>query len=655
MTLATLLTLAEQGDATLLKPLDYVLIVLYLGGIVVMGSLFARGQKSSDDYFVAGRSMHWIPLALSIWASLTSANSMLGAPAYAYSQDLQQVPVAGLMGFISAVFVIYLILPLLHPLKLTTAYTYLEMRFNLPVRLFGSVLFILLRGGWLATVIYGPSLALSAVIPLPSIDAWLAPVAASCGVEHGSTIFWIVIVGVGATIYTTLGGLKAVIWTDVAQFIVFALGIVVIWLILLGNLGLDRMIDKLGEIPRAYAVEEQQVSWGQRVEMDGSLSRDFSATGLSYQWRQHDASDKLPRIQLNDANSSIAWFTAPQKPEEEGDPMTLTFALRVTTNDETPLQSPPTVVKIKVGNNASASPATPNPPAYHDRAHDRWFVFDFHWTTFFASGVTFLLLYSSSLLSRINDAGADQVALQRYFSAKSEAHSRRAIWLNAICDLPLMPMLFLTGAGVLLFYAVNHDPNLPLKPGQAMPYFVADQLNQWVPGLSGLFIAALFAATMSSVDSGINSIGATITTDFYRRLFKPNAPEIHYLGVARTTTLVLGLFATIAALFLGRIGEIWQVAVTLAGFWTGPLLGIFLLGFFTRRASSSGVIVGAIVGLLCTLWFKSEGGNEFFFSAVGMIPTMVIGYLISLASPPRKDQTNGLTWWTRHADRLLKG
>ena len=70
---------------------------------------------------------------------------------------------------LAALFVIYLVLPLLHRLRLTTAYTYLEMRFNLPVRLLGSVLFMLLRGGWLATVIYGPSLALSAVIPLPKV------------------------------------------------------------------------------------------------------------------------------------------------------------------------------------------------------------------------------------------------------------------------------------------------------------------------------------------------------------------------------------------------------------------------------------------------------------------------------------------------------
>ena len=74
-----------MSSTELLRTPDYVLMAVYLVGIIVVGLLLARGQKTSDDYFVAGRRMHWFPLALSIWASLTSANSMLGGPAYGYS------------------------------------------------------------------------------------------------------------------------------------------------------------------------------------------------------------------------------------------------------------------------------------------------------------------------------------------------------------------------------------------------------------------------------------------------------------------------------------------------------------------------------------------------------------------------------------------
>jgi len=645
MDMSVFVTLGAGGTG-LLMTTDYVVIVVYLVGIIVLGSLFARGQKNSDDYFVASRRMHWFPLALSIWASLTSANSMLGAPSYGYSQDLQYVPMAAFVGLLAAMLVIYLILPLLHRLKLTTAYTYLEKRYNLPVRCAGSALFMALRGGWLASVIFVPSLALSAVIPLPKINEALGPIAAACG-TNGSTLFWIVIVGAGATIYTTLGGLKAVIWTDVVQFFVFVIGLAAIWFMLIRELpdGLSTLREELGKVPRAYVGADREVGWGQTVVLDGSQSNEFEGKSLEYEWRQVDGSKD---VELDGANTAHARFTAPEK-AGDGEPVTLTFALRVTTTAELPLQSPPAVVKITVCDNAAGGGAfaPEQPPLSHSRPHDTWFDFSFRWNLLFGAGVTFWLLLFNNIASRVNDAGTDQVALQRYFSAETLKESKRAIWMNAICDIPLMPLMFLTGAGVLVYYAVFHNPDVPLAPGQAMPFFVAHKLNDLLPGLSGLFIAALFAATMSSVDSGINSLSATVVTDWYRRLFVRDRDERHYLSASRWATLVLGVLATFAAMFMGRIGEVWQIAVAVMGLFMGPLLGIFLLGFFTTRANSTGVLIGAVVGFVCTVCFQQMGGNEFLFALVGLFPTLILGYLLSLAHPPRPDQIDGLTAWTK--------
>ena len=642
-------TLAAE-PIQLLGTTDYVVIAVYLAGIIIMGSLFARGQKNSEDYFLASRRMHWFPLALSIWASLTSANSMLGAPSYGYSQDLQQVLPVMLIGLAGAVFVIYLILPLLHGLHLTTAYTYLERRYGLIVRCGGSLLFMLLRGGWLASVIYVPSLALSAVIPIEALDEHFAGVKKLTGIS-GSTFFWIVVVGLGATIYTTLGGLKAVIWTDVVQFFVFVVGMGAIWFMLIGELpdGLRTLYRELGHVPRAYFGEDRDVSWDEHVVLDGSESRAFQeGVSLRYQWNQIDIGPNTPEVELHGGDTSRPNFRAPSKPER-GRSIQLRFRLWVTTNADLPLQSPPAVVTITVRDPVPSMVATPmrqEPPASHDRPHDTWF--DLKWHLVFGSGVTFWMLMFSTITGRINDAGTDQVALQRYFSASSIKDSRRAIWVNAICDVPLMPLLFLTGAGVLVFYAVFPNPDLPLKPSQAMPFFVADKLNDLVPGLSGLFIAALFAATMSSVDSGINSLSATVVTDWYRRLMVTDKDERHYLNAARLATLILGLAGTIAALFLGKIGEAWQIAVSLMGFFTGPLLGIFLLGFFTTRTNAVGVLIGATVGMICTVLFSVSGGNEYLYAMVGLIPTLVVGYIASaVAAPPRPDQLHQLTLWTR--------
>ena len=626
----------------LLQTADFILIVVYLVGTIVVGSMLARGQKTTDDYFVAGRKMHWFPLALSIWASLTSANSMLGGPAYGYSQDLQYVPMA-LVSILGALFAVYLVLPLLYPLRLTTAYTYLEMRYSLAVRTVGSALFMLLRGGWLASVIYAPSLALSGVIPLPSIDKALGPVAEYCGID-GSTAFWILIVGLGATIYTVLGGLKAVIWTDVAQFFVFVIGIVSIWFLLLSETGPANLVRQLGKMPRAFAGNDIEAGWGQQVRLDGSQSRSFDDAQLAFQWRQLGAAGAADSVSTDGADTPSLSFTAPDRPAD-GHPVTLAFALRVTTDGDPSLQSPPAVVRVTIQDDPEMA-GDQSPPAYHERPHDTWF--DFRLKFIFGTGGTFFVFFIGNFLSRINDAGTDQVALQRYFSASSLRESQRAIWLNALCDLPLMSLLYLTGAGVLVYYGIHHNPDVPADSGQVMPFFVAHRLNTILPGLAGLFIAAIFAATMSSVDSGINSISAAVTTDWYRRLMVRDREEGHYLATARWTTLVLGVLATTSALFLGRMGEIWQIAVALMGFWTGPLLGIFLLGYFTRRANTVGVLVGALVGLGCTCWFQQAGGNEFLYAFVGLVPTMVIGYSTSFLRPrPDASHIQGLTFWTR--------
>ena len=369
-----------------------------------------------------------------------------------------------LVSLLGALFAIYLVLPLLYPLRLTTAYTYLGKRYSLPVRSAGSALFILLRGGWLASVIYAPS----GVIPLPWIDNALGSVAAYCGTD-GSTIFWIIVMGLGATIYTVLGGLKAVIWTDVIQFFVFVVGIASIWFLLLSETGATILVSQLGNIPRAFAGNNRQAAWGQHVQFDGLQSRSFDGTELAFQWRQLE----VATVRLAGATTSTPSFTAPDRPSD-GEPTTLTFALRVTTNGDPPLQSPPAMVRITIRDDPQ-SVVKGSPPAYHERPHDTWF--DFSLKFIFGTGVTFWVLLVGNLLSRVNDSSTDQVALQRYFSASSLRRSKRAIWLNVLCDLPLMTLLYLTEAGVPVYYGIQHNPDVPADSGQVMPLLCGTQIE----------------------------------------------------------------------------------------------------------------------------------------------------------------------------------
>ena len=197
-----------------LSPTDYTVMLAYIVGVTLLGLHFYRSQNSTEDFFLAGRRMSWFPVALSIIATNFSAISFMGIPGIVYKTNLQ-IYMAGLVVLpLSLPLAIFLFVRFFHRLNLYTAYEYLERRFNTGIRTVGSTLFILLRLSWLATVIYVPSLALSAVTNIPLVPC---------------------IIGIGllSTFYTTMGGMKAVIWTDVAQFFVMIGSMAAIIIVLL--------------------------------------------------------------------------------------------------------------------------------------------------------------------------------------------------------------------------------------------------------------------------------------------------------------------------------------------------------------------------------------------------------------------------------------
>jgi len=189
-------------------PLDYLIFVVYLVLSVAIGVFFVKDQKTVEDYFLASRSMGYVPVAISIIAALFSGISYLGAPAEVYNNDLG-FSLNMLSFFIATPVTATVFLPFFYRLKLYSAYEYLERRFSIEVRVLSSMVFILRVLLWLALATYAPALALSAVTGIP---------------------LWVTIIVTGAlsAIYTAMGGMKAVIWTDVFQFIVLFGGIIVI-------------------------------------------------------------------------------------------------------------------------------------------------------------------------------------------------------------------------------------------------------------------------------------------------------------------------------------------------------------------------------------------------------------------------------------------
>ena len=140
----------------------------------------------------------------------------------------------------------------------------------------------------------------------------------------------------------------------------------------------------------------------------------------------------------------------------------------------------------------------------------------------------------------------------------------------------------------------------PAKYGDnILPHFIANRIPA---GLAGLLIAALFAAAMSSIDTSLNSSSTIALQDFYRRWFRPGASEAESLQFLRIMTVVFGLIGTSVALAMMGVKSILDAWWKISGVFAGGMLGLFLLGFISRRATNAGAALGATIGVLVILW-----------------------------------------------------
>lgn len=160
------------------------------------------------------------------------------------------------------------------------------------------------------------------------------------------------------------------------------------------------------------------------------------------------------------------------------------------------------------------------------------------------------------------------------------------------------------------------------------PTFVLENMPM---GVIGLLIAAIFAAAMSSIAAELNALATATTIDFYRRLYRPEATDGHYVAIGRLSTFIWGIFACIVAIFATNLGSLIEVVNKFGSFFYGSLLGVFVLAFVVKRARSRGAFFGLLFGI-GSVWVASWYTDiEFlWFNVIGCLVTVFTGYLISL-------------------------
>ena len=206
------------------------------------------------------------------------------------------------------------------------------------------------------------------------------------------------------------------------------------------------------------------------------------------------------------------------------------------------------------------------------------------------------------------------------------------------------------GLGTALFIFYNSRPELLPPPGQddiIVPWFIATQLPV---GLAGLVIAGIFAATMSTVDSGMHSIATSLVTDVYSKL-RPDANDKTRLTMARRITIVAGLLGTLSAYLVSKqdAKSLWDLILLFMALFGSTLAGVFLLGVFTRRANALGVAIGVAASVTTLMLIKNMENSSLhgiLTAAVGVLSCVIVGYFASLILPGTERTIEGLTFST---------
>jgi solute:Na+ symporter, SSS family len=486
-----------------LTSLDIGICLVYLAIVFGLAIKSACGQQDNEDYFVGGRNMNWWVVGISMFATSFSAVSFLGLPQRGAYQDFSFYLTILFIPVVITPILCWVFIPLFVRLKVSSGYEYLGRRFGMPAQRIGAGLYIVYALGWMGTMLCAVALTLQVVMNLtPSQYVWA-----------------LVGIGLFATGYTALGGLKAVIWTDVLQAVVLGGAIVLIMILAVGRI---------------------QGGWATFWDIA----------------REHN---KFQLFHLNPKLLAPENFTA-------------------------------------------------------------------------KNSVFTALAYG--LFMYLPGYAVSQNMIQRYVCAGSLAGGRGVALLSGAINAVLGLLFLGVGTVVFAFYHQAGGVGLPVagsdiaREDQILPFFVATQLPGW--GLVGLILAGLFAAAMSTIDSGINGVTSVIVFDWLqgRQLS---------LRRSRILTVVLGGLVIGAALLVPILGDtVIGIVTAIAGICLGMLMATYLLGLFVPRANLPGVLIGLGAGLSClgTAWIGTDIPN-WWFGAFTMGPTFIVGALASLFfSPP---------------------
>ncbi|HXK60117.1 MAG TPA: sodium:solute symporter [Acidobacteriota bacterium] len=232
--------------------------------------------------------------------------------------------------------------------------------------------------------------------------------------------------------------------------------------------------------------------------------------------------------------------------------------------------------------------------------------------------------------------GSDQMMVQRYLASGSRRDSQVALVLSGVVVFFQFALFLLIG--VMLFAFYRHFPPAQeiRQADQVFPLFI---VNHMPTGLSGLVVAAVFAAAMSTLSSCLNSLSSATTNDFYRVYLVPKASDTHYLRMSRVFTLIWGAILVAVSMLARNWGSVLQAGLTIQSITMGSILGIFLLGMTSGRAKQKAALTGMITGLAAMLLVHYSGWFAWtWYTLIGTSVTVGVGLLVSRVGSAAKSE-----------------
>lgn len=457
--------------------------------------------------------------------------------------------------------------PFFYRAKVYTAYEYLERRFDSKTRSLTSFFFLISRGLSCGVIVAAPSVVLSLVLDWNELTT-------------------ILVMGLTTTIYTMFGGVQAVAWTDVKQMVLifFALGIMLFIII--------------GQFPAGVSV-------GEAMDLAGAVGRmktvdtSFNLNETYTLWSGLIGGLFLMLSYFGCDQSQVQRFLTAKSVSEGRTSLLMSAFIKI------PMQ----LLILFIGVMVFVFYQFVQPPMIF-KADDRAKVAN---TAEYVKlnaqfDLAFLARQQAATSFANSEGNAKEAAKQEYIEANK---AMTGIRNEAIAE-------FKREAKTDKFNDTNY----------VFPTFV----TTYAPaGIVGLIIAAIFAAAMSSISAELASLSTATVIDFYRRHFKKEAEDAHYLFVSKIATGCWGIFACIVAVYAGRLGSLIEVVNKFGSYFYGSILGVFVLAIATKRATGNGAFFGLLAGMGAVAVVGNTTKISFlWYNVVGCAAVVIVGMLISM-------------------------